>query len=110
MEEDDEKMQLVCIIVPSILLLLIAPCIVILIHRSCSRKQTKRKHCSDPVSTFQPTSPVFLIDSGGSNFAFTEVCDPIYDEYHHSKKGVTIRNLYAHVGKDKLLLVFLSEK
>lgn len=102
-------MLLVYIIVSSIFSFAIAPCIVILIYRRCSRKQTKRKRCSDPVSAFKPTSPVFLIDSKGSNFAFTEVCDPIYDQYHHSKKGVTIGNLYAHVGKDKLL-DFLSEK
>ena len=109
MEEDDKKMLLVYIIASSILSFLIALCIVILIYRRCRRKQTKQKRCSDPVSAFQPTSPVFLIDSQGSNFGFTEVCDPIYDQYHHSKKGVTIRNFYAHVGKDKLL-AFLCEK
>ena len=95
-------MLLIYIITPSAVALVIILCIIAILCRRCSRRRRRRKHRSEPVSLFQPTTPVFLVDRRRSDLAFTGISDPLYDLSNDSKKAVTMKHLYAQVGKGRL--------
>ena len=97
-------MLLIYIITPSAVALVIILCIIALLCRRCSRRQRRRKHRSEPVSLFQPTTPIFLVDRRRSDLAFTGISDPLYDLSNDSKKAVTMKHTYAQVGKGRLFL------
>lgn len=98
--KEDSKMFLLIVILPSALVFLFLLCIVLLLCRKCQLKRRNKKRRSEPVSLFQPTTPVFLVDRGGrADISFIGISDPLYDLYHYGKGSRPVKSLYAQIGK-----------
>jgi len=102
----DEYMLI--IIVPISFAILFALCCLLCVCCKSKRDEKSRKRPSEPVSLFQPTTPVFLVSNGdrqtmraARNFEspFSMINDPLYELPPEGKKGGTVRGLYAQIDK-----------